>query len=85
MELLKVLEEKISVLMGVINSLKAENARLCKENNDLRATVEQLQVAEKNSLQDKEKLNQENALTKAVVDDLIKNIDALVDNNEVQP
>ncbi len=84
MELLKTLEEKISALMNLVNSLKAENVQLCKKNSTLRETIEQLQVIEKSSLQDKEKFSNEKALTKSVVDDLIKNIDALVDK-EIQP
>ncbi len=84
MELLKTLEEKISALMSLVSSLKSENVQLCKENSALQVTIKRLQLVEKNSLQDKEKFSDEKALTKSVVDDLIKNIDALVDKG-IQP
>ena len=84
MELLKVLEGKVSALMTLIQSLKTENVQLCKENSKLQATVEELQLLAKSNLHDKDKFNEEKTLTKTVVDDLIKNIDALVDK-EIQP
>lgn len=84
MNALSILEEKVAQLVGLVNELKKENTALLSENALL---IEEVQALESSVLKDTQKLdvlNQEKEATKAVVDDLIRNINALV-SNEVQP
>lgn len=74
MEVLSVLENKISELLELIKELRAKNAVLIKENQQL---LEQIDSLETIILKDKEELDQEKELTKLVVDGIIKNIDSL--------
>lgn len=71
--------------IGAENSeLKLKNAQLAQENAQL---TEQLDAIENSLLQGSktvEDLSLEKSLTKAVVDDLIKSIDALVENEQQQ-
>ena len=73
MNVFKVLEEKLVVLAELVKELKTENAKLAEENAQLAAKLLMLQ----NSLQENK---QEKELTRLVVDDLIKSIDSLVEN-----
>ena len=82
MEVLSVLEKKIEALVGVVHELKKEKARLVEENTKL---ISKLEMLENSLLADGEhieKLNQERALTKTVVDDLIRSIDLLVETEK---
>ncbi len=84
MNALSMLEEKVAQLVGVMNQLRKENADLKEENALL---LEQVHVLESSVLQETkalDQLHQEKEATKAAVDDLIRNINALV-SNEVQP
>lgn len=80
MNSLKLLEEKLVSLAELVKELKTENAKLAEENAQLAAKLSMLQ----NSLNDDthriEELKQEKELTRIVVDDLIKSIDSLVEN-----
>lgn len=80
MNSLKLLEEKLISLAELIKELKTENAKLAEENAQLSAKLMMLH----NSLQDDtrclDELKQEKELTRLVVDDLIKSIDSLVEN-----
>ena len=73
MSMLKLLEEKLTCLAELVKEIKTENAKLAEENAQLSAELSML----KNSLQDSLK---EKELTRIVVDDLIKSIDSLVEN-----
>lgn len=75
---LKMLEEKIASLVDLVKELKAENLRLIEENAQWQAKIKSLEKAVNTDIQRLEELNQEKALTKIVVDDLIKSIDSLV-------
>lgn len=75
MEPLSVLEEKISLLLNLVKELKAENARLDKEHGDLLNKIEHLEAS---SLDQNQQVAEEKALTKIVVEDLIKSIDSFV-------
>lgn len=75
---LKMLEEKIASLVDLVKELKAENARLTEENAQWQAKIKSLEKSVNTDAQRLEELNQEKALTKVVVDDLIKSIDSLV-------
>ena len=80
MEALSVLEKKIASLISLVKELKTKNERLAKENAEL---IDKLEMVEGSMFKDNEnieELNQEKALTKMVVDDLIKDIDSLVEN-----
>jgi predicted nucleic acid-binding Zn-ribbon protein len=92
MSLLQSLEKKIVSLIELVKTLKHENNRLQKDisgleedNKKFKKQVEMLEssmLKENNRLH--EQLQKEKELTKTVVDDLIKNIDAIV-GSENQP
>lgn len=65
----------MSQLVAVVKQLKEENKKLLKKNADLEKKHEKLELS---LLDKKQSIDQEKALTKAVVDDLIKSIDSLV-------
>ena len=76
MEALAILEKKIEDLVSLVSLLRGENASLANENAELKKKVEDLEVLtlEKNKQSDEEK-----QLTKSLVDSLIKDIDAVVE------
>lgn len=74
METLQILELKIAQLIERIKELKAENTAL----------LDKIDVLETSMLRGKESLEEERALTRSAVDDLIKNIDSLIGNQEQQ-
>ncbi len=77
MEILNVLEKKIAGLIEIIKELRLENAALAESNAHLKDQIEKLQAS---LLERPEEL----ALTKAAVDDLIKNIDFLIEHEQEQ-
>jgi hypothetical protein len=77
MEILNVLEKKIAGLIEIIKELRLENAALAEKNAHLKDQIEKLQA----SLLERP---EEIALTKAAVDDLIKNIDFLIEHEQEQ-
>lgn len=77
MEVLNVLEKKIASLIELIKELRLENAALAQNNAHLKDQIEKLQA----SLLERP---EEIALTKAAVDDLIKNIDFLIEHEQEQ-
>lgn len=89
MGMLQALEKKIVALVSLVGMLKQENGTLKQdisgfkeENRKLQKQVEMLEgsvLKESSRLQ--EQLQKEKELTKTVVDDLIKNIDALLEAN----
>lgn len=83
-ENLNVLERKLSQLIEVVRQLKEDNDVLEREKLDLEIKLEKLEDELLRDSQGLEELNQERALTKQVVDDLIKSIDSLV-KSEIQP
>ena len=74
MEVLSLLEKKITDLLDLIKKLKDENKALTEQNYSL---LEKIDVLESAILKDKEELEQEKELTKLVVDGLINSIDSL--------
>jgi hypothetical protein len=82
METLSVLEKKVASLIDIIRQLKAENARLMEENNQLASKLTLMQSVVHEDAKRVEELDQEKALTKMVVDDLIRNIDSLVEGEK---
>lgn len=81
-ETLSILEKKVVSLIDIIKQLKAENARLIEDNAQLASRLNILQGAVHEDAKRVEELDQEKALTKMVVDDLIKNIDSLVEGEK---
>lgn len=79
MEVLNVLEKKIAGLIELIKELKAEKAVLQEENIELKERLEKLESSLLMRERNVEEQSQEMVLTKMVVDDLIKSIDLLVD------
>lgn len=80
MELLQVLEDKVAVLIKLINELKTENTRLNQENMQISAKLQFLESSIQNQEKRNSELNLEKELTKDAVDGLIKTIGSLVEN-----
>jgi len=92
MEVLSLLEKRIASLLELTkklqienNTIKAENSKLVEDNLQLAQQVEHLTNKMKSiegavveNSKDLDELSQEKALTKMVVDDLIKSIDSFV-------
>lgn len=81
-ETLSVLEKKVVSLIDIIKQLKTENARLIEENEQLATKLTMMQSVVHNDAKRVEELDNEKALTKMVVDDLIKSIDSLVQDEK---
>jgi len=81
MNTLKVLEEKVATLISRIKELEAENKILTAENTQLTAKLESMENSMLSDIQRIDALDQEKALTKMVVDDLISSIDSIVEGN----
>lgn len=77
---LKQLEEKLVTLADLVKELKSENAKLAEENAQLIARLTQLQNSLHVDTQKIDELKQEKEITRLIVDDLIKSIDTLVEN-----
>lgn len=82
METLSVLEKKVISLIDIIKELKAENARLVEENTQLVAKLSSIEKSLTDDAQRVEELDQEKALTKLVVDDLIKSIETVIEGEK---
>lgn len=96
MEALGLLEEKVKGLVEFVGKLKCENAklktensRLISENAELLSQIRKFEskmestadsILEQN--RNLEELSQEKEFTKIAVDDLIKNIDCFVKENQ---
>lgn len=74
METLQILELKIAQLIERIKELKVENAAL----------LDKIDVLETSMMRGKECFEEEKALTRTAVDDLIKNIDSLIGDQDQQ-
>ena len=82
MDTLSVLEKKVISLIDIIKDLKAENARLVEEKAQLSKKMSALEKTVAADVEKVEELDQEKALTKMVVDDLIKSIDTLIEGEK---
>jgi hypothetical protein len=82
MEVLNVLEKKIASLIEMIKELKAEKALLIEENLELKQRLESFESSLLSREKNVEERTQEIVLTKMVVDDLIKSIDLLVEEQQ---
>jgi len=76
MEALTILEKKIEELVKLINQLRNEKAELAQEKVALKKQIDELEVL---TFEDKKESDQERELTKEMVDSLIKDIDAVVE------
>lgn len=81
MEVLSLLEKKITDLLNVVKERNCSIAELTEENKSLREKIDLLETA---ILKDRDELDQEKELTKLVVDGLIKNIDSIVESENQQ-
>lgn len=86
METLQVLEQKIIQLVTLIRDLqtqikdlKVENKSLVQKNADL---ILELDGLRSSTIAEKEVFQEEKALAKLTVDEIIKNIDSLVSNQD---
>ncbi len=84
MKALGILEKKITALVAVVQDLKKENKRLQEENVHLATKLSSMEESLLVDVERIEKLNQEKVLTKNIVDDLIRSIDLLVENEKQQ-
>ena len=89
MDILKKLQGKISLLVEVAKKLKAdkeqvllENEMLMEENGELKIQLANLENSLLKETKNIDDLSQERAMTKMVVDDLIKSIDLLVEESK---
>ncbi len=86
METLQILEQKIAQLIALvkelytqIKTLKTENTALMQSNVELAHELEDMKAS---LLTGQEILEEEKALAKLAVDEIIKNIDSLVSNQD---
>ena len=76
MEALAILEKKIEELVQLISQLRLEKAELAQENIALQKKIEDLEVM---TLEGKKESDKERDLAREMVDSLIKDIDAVVE------
>lgn len=81
MEVLSLLEKKITDLLNVVKERNSTITELTEENKSLKEKIDLLETA---ILKDRDELDQEKELTKLVVDGLIKNIDSIVESENQQ-
>lgn len=81
MEVLSLLEKKITDLLTVVKERNFRISELNEENKSLREKIDALETI---VLKEKDELDQEKELTKMVVDGLIKNIDSIVESENQQ-
>lgn len=84
MEVLNVLEKKIANLIELIKSLRAERELLVAQNVQLKEQLDTLENSLLTRNKHVEERSHEIELTKIVVDDLIKSIDLLVEQEQRQ-
>ncbi len=92
MKLLQSLEAKIAKLVKLANDLKNDNEQLQKDlsgrTDEVKKLKKQVEMLESSMLSEssrmQEQLTKEKELTKTVVDDLIKNIDAIIESENQQ-
>lgn len=82
METLRSLAEKIDELIMLIKELRTENGRLKQECERLKTNTESLESSMLTQEHSIDELHKERTLTRQMVDDLIKNIDSLVRNEQ---
>ena len=71
-------------MLLLIKKLKEDNEHLSKENVQLIAQMEAMKNNMLKENHDLDELHKERELTKMVVDDLIRNIDSLVEKEQVK-
>lgn len=81
MEALAILEKKIADLVERVNNLRAENSALVEQNSALQKKIERLETL---SLTQTKEDEHERELTKVMVDNLIRDIDAVVGQEHEQ-
>jgi len=81
MEALTVLEKKIADLVELANKMRTENNKLLDENIVLRKRIESLENV---SLAHTKENEHEQEVTKVMVDNLIRDIDAVVGQEHSQ-
>lgn len=77
MEVLRVLEQKIAVLVDLVEKTRADNARLIEEKVELETKIKVLESLQKSDEEREVRFVQERELTKSVVDGLIDRINSL--------
>lgn len=83
LEKLNVLEKKVASLIELIKAEKASNVLLMEENEVLSGRLEALENSLLKESKSIEELNQERAMTRMMVDELISSIDKLVEEQRV--
>lgn len=75
MDNFSLLEEKVNALIECLSAEKERNEKLVTEKQELLARLEAVETSLLKGSQSIEELNQERALTKMVVEELINNIE----------
>jgi len=79
MEALKVLEDKVSSLVKLVETLRVDKDKLTKENEKIKARYKSVEASHSVDSKRVTDLGKERELTKLAVDDLIKSINSLVE------
>lgn len=79
LEKLNILEGKIVKLIELLKQEKELCSQLAQENEELKAKAEVIENSLLSNKQNFDEINQERALTKMMVDDLIGSIDRLIE------
>lgn len=79
MEALKVLEDKVSSLVKLVETLRVDKDKLTKENEKIKARYKSVEASYSVDSKRVTDLGKERELTKLAVDDLIKSINSLVE------
>ncbi|NRB21250.1 hypothetical protein HRU45_00715 [Candidatus Dependentiae bacterium] len=79
MEAFKVLEDKVSSLVKLVETLRVDKDKLTKENEKIKARYKSVEASHSVDSKRVTDLGKERELTKLAVDDLIKSINSLVE------
>lgn len=80
MESMQVLEQKIALLVAKIKDLQSQIGNLSQENSDLKHKLDALETT---LLAGQESLEEEKAITKIAVEELIKSIESVIPQDQL--
>jgi regulator of replication initiation timing len=80
MESMQVLEQKVGLLVARIKDLQSQISNLLQENTDLKRKLDALETT---LLAGQESMEEEKAITKIAVEELIKSIEAIMPQDQL--
>jgi len=80
MESMQVLEQKVALLVAKIKELQTQISNLLQENSDLKHKLDALETT---LLNGQESIEEEKAITKIAVEELIKSIEAVIPHDQL--